>query len=188
MGQEFGQAINNEDVEAAIARVMSSHEINGSLFESTIAGMLDESYPEVTRDTVERILQYYSLWIAAEQLVQPSEDKDYVDPTPKIYESFNPKLRHLHAAGNYTSVFDLNISNLNRLSKLSGEEVTGMLLEISRKKPSITTREESEKQAIIIKLNKYFRPQYPVAAWGGPLTIENLRIRFRILVEAFEQD
>lgn len=38
------------------------------------------------------------------------------------------------------------------------------------------------------KLCEYLEQQLAEAAWGGPLTIENLRTQFRILIQAFEQD
>lgn len=45
---------------------------------------------------------------------------------------------------------------------------------------------KSEQTPAFTKLCECFKQQYAEAAWGGSLTIKNLRTRYRILIQAFK--
>jgi hypothetical protein len=130
MDEDFTQVINNKEVEKLLKQALVARRIDNSLFEEKIIDLL-ETYPDISRDRVDEILSYYTLKIASERLNQPNNQKGYTESTLDTYKSFNAKLRHLYIAGKYKSVFDLNISNLSRLSNISVDVIAKMLNEIT---------------------------------------------------------
>lgn len=137
MKEEFLGAIQNREVVEEIKRVLRFRRIDEASFETVIFRLYGRPHYEITPETVDDILSYFRLKVASEYIAAPSDVPDSI-ATFSTYKLFNRMLRHLSRTdlsgtsdSDYKSVFDLNISNLSNLSKLSADEVTNMLYEFT---------------------------------------------------------